>query len=229
MDTDRNAWPLNPLPAGVWLILLPIIGIEAAFQAGNQGWIGGAQAVGWRLAAITRYGFHDHVMTLILDGRTPGATELLRFLTYGFIHGGAVHLMFAVVMTAALGKMVGEVFPTRALLAVWFAALIIGAATYGMIVDDPQRRLFGAYPGVFGLVGAFTFLMWVDLAAKGANKYRAFVLIGMLLLVRLLLGLFSGGDVTWIADLAGFAAGFLISFVVSPGGWPRVVARLRQR
>jgi len=29
--------------------------------------------------------------------------------------------------------------------------------------------------------------------------------------------------------LAGFAAGFLLSFAVSPGGWSRVVAAIRQR
>ncbi|MEY4697689.1 MAG: hypothetical protein RIT14_2117, partial [Pseudomonadota bacterium] len=38
-----------------------------------------------------------------------------------------------------------------------------------------------------------------------------------------------GGGYEWVADLAGFATGFALSFVVSPGGWRRVVAKLRQR
>jgi membrane associated rhomboid family serine protease len=228
MDTDRNASPLNPLPAGVWLIVLPIIAIEAAFQAGAQGWIGGAQAVGWRLAAIERYGFFDTVFEWMLVGWRFTPEHVLRFVSYGFVHMGAVHALFVVVLAAALGKMVGEIFRLPALLAVWFTALIVGAVTFGLLVDAPQP-LVGGYPGVFGLVGAFTFLMWVDLAAKGANRYRAFLLIGMLLLIRLILGLISGADVAWIADLAGFGAGFALSFLVSPGAWPRVVERLRRR
>lgn len=228
METDRNAWPLNPLPLGVWLILLPIIAIEAAFQAGNQGWIGGAQAVGWRLTAIERFGFFDTVFEWMRQGGRFAPEHLVRFVSYAFVHVSAVHVLFVVVLTAALGKMVGEIFRLPALLAVWMTAVVTGALVYGLVLDSPQP-LVGGYAGVFGLVGAFTFLMWADLAAKGANKYRAFLLIGMLLLVRLLLGLISGGDVTWIADLAGFAAGFLLSFLVSPGAWPRVLDRLRQR
>ena len=42
-------------------------------------------------------------------------------------------------------------------------------------------------------------------------------------------GLFFGGSATWVADLAGFVAGFLLSFIVSPGGWSRVMQKIRQR
>ena len=89
--------------------------------------------------------------------------------------------------------------------------------------------LIGAYPPVYGLIGAFTFLLWVGLAAQGANKLRAFSMIGFLLGVQLLFGVLFGGGWEWLADIAGFAAGFGLSFVVSPGGWARVVAGLRQR
>ena len=89
--------------------------------------------------------------------------------------------------------------------------------------------LIGAYPPVYGLIGSFTFLLWVGLAAAGANKYRAFSMIGFLLGVQLLFGLLFGGGSEWIADLAGFAAGFALSFVVSPGGWAKVMAMIRQR
>ena len=42
-------------------------------------------------------------------------------------------------------------------------------------------------------------------------------------------GLLFGGGWDWVADLAGFATGFLLSFVVSPGGWARVREKIRQR
>jgi hypothetical protein len=39
----------------------------------------------------------------------------------------------------------------------------------------------------------------------------------------------SGHDLSWAADLPGFVAGFLLSFLVSPGGFARVRDRIRQR
>ena len=42
-------------------------------------------------------------------------------------------------------------------------------------------------------------------------------------------GLLFGGGWEWVADLTGFATGFLLSFVVSPGGWARVRDKIRQR
>lgn len=90
-------------------------------------------------------------------------------------------------------------------------------------------QLIGAYPAVYGLIGAFTFLLWVNLARVGANKYRAFSLIGALLFFQLVFGLLFGAGWDWVADITGFAAGFLLSFVVSPGGWARVMDKIRQR
>jgi membrane associated rhomboid family serine protease len=92
-----------------------------------------------------------------------------------------------------------------------------------------EMPLVGGYPAVYGLIGAFTFLLWVNLAAVGANKFRAFTLIGFLLAVQLLFGVLFGGGTEWVADIIGFAAGFAISFVVSPGGWARVREKMRQR
>ncbi|MFN4131240.1 MAG: rhomboid family intramembrane serine protease, partial [Paracoccaceae bacterium] len=74
-----------------------------------------------------------------------------------------------------------------------------------------------------------TFPLWVKLAAAGANKYRAFTLIGFLLGIQLIFGLLFGGGYEWVADLTGFATGFALSFVVSPGGWGRVLEKVRQR
>ena len=59
---------------------------------------------------------------------------------------------------------------------------------------------------------------------------RAFSLIGALLGFQLLFAiLFQSADTAWIAEIAGFAIGFLLSFVLVPGGLARVVAHLRQR
>ncbi|MGP1356864.1 MAG: rhomboid family intramembrane serine protease, partial [Roseicyclus sp.] len=61
------------------------------------------------------------------------------------------------------------------------------------------------------------------------NRMQAFGLIGALLATQLLFGVIQGDFGIVVADLSGFVAGFLLSFVVSPGGWRRALDRLRQR
>ena len=41
--------------------------------------------------------------------------------------------------------------------------------------------------------------------------------------------LFQDGSLTWIAEIAGFGCGFLLSFLLVPGGISRVMRQIRQR
>lgn len=228
MSSPENISPVNPLPPVVVALAAVIFLIEAAFNLGARGLVGGPEAIGWRTMAIGTYTPSGLLFDRMLEtGRYP-VEHLLRFVTYPFIHVNFTHMLFAAVLLLALGKFVGEVFRWWAVLLVFFASAIVGAVVYGVFVDS-RIALVGAYPAVYGLIGAFTFLLWVDLAAHGANQYRAFTLIGLLLFIQLVFGVFFGSGPDWIADIAGFATGFLVSFVVSPGGWSRVLDKLRRR
>lgn len=225
---DRNAPPLNPLPAIVWALALPIIAMEIVVGLGGTGVVGGLEGAGWRLQALERFVFSPPLMQAMIDRSDYPLLQIMRLVTYPFVHGSTTHAVFVVVILLALGKMVGEIFRWWAVLVVFFGAAIAGAFAY-MLVPGNAAPLFGGYPATYGLIGGFTFLLWVNLAAVGANKYRAFSLIGFLLGIQLLFGLLFGGGYEWVADVAGFAAGFLLSFVVSPGGWARVLDKIRQR
>ncbi len=228
MHQNPNAPPINPLPPVVVALVMIIAGIEGFFSLGRAGLIGGPEAIGWRLTAIRDYGFSGDILRwMIKTGQVP-PDQLVRFVTYPFVHFTFTQALFVVVFLLALGKTVGEVFRPWAVLLVFFASAIMGALAYGLLTQDP-RALVGGFPAVYGLIGAFTFLLWVNLAAKGANKYRAFTLIGFLLFIQLVFGILFGGRNDWVADLAGFATGFLLSFIVSPGGWSHLLARLRKR
>jgi len=227
MHTDPNASPINPLPPVVVALALAIAGIELVLNLGARGLIGGQAAVGWRLAALEAYAIPGGLQAWMLETGRFEAENLVRYLTYSFVHVSFTHMAFVVVFVLALGKMVGEVFRPWALLLVFFGAAIAGAVAYGML--GQRAGLIGGYPAVFGLIGAFTFLLWVDLAVRGANKYRAFTLIGFLLFIRLVFGLLFGASLDWVAELVGFFTGFGLSFLVSPGGWSRVLMKLRQR
>jgi membrane associated rhomboid family serine protease len=226
---DPNAPPLNPLPPVVWALALPIIAMEIVLGLAGRSLIGGAEGVGWRLQALERFAYSPEFMRYLVGTGQYPLDGLHRLLTYPFVHGSTVHAVFVVVILLALGKMVGEVFRWWAVLAVFLGSAVAAAGIYTAVLPGVSQPLVGGYPAVYGLIGAFTFLLWVRLAAGGANRYRAFTLVGFLLGAQLLFGMLFGGGWEWVADLAGFATGFLMSFVVSPGGWRRVVERLRQR
>ncbi|PZR00457.1 MAG: rhomboid family intramembrane serine protease [Cereibacter sphaeroides] len=228
MNRAPNTAPLNPLPWVIWALALPMIAMEIVVSLGAGGIIGGDQGVGWRLDALQRFAFSPPLMREMLDERLYPWQQMMRLVTYPFVHVSVTHTLFVVVIMLAIGKMVGEVFRWWAVLLVFFGSGIVGALAFTM-VPQLQSPLIGGYPPVYGLIGAFTFLLWVNLAAVGANKYRAFTMIGFLLGVQLLFALVIGGIWDWVADFAGFATGFLMSFVVSPGGWARVREKLRQR
>ncbi|MBF9043357.1 rhomboid family intramembrane serine protease [Rhodobacterales bacterium HKCCE4037] len=225
---DHTVSPFNALPPVVVALAVVIFGLELMFQAATAGLLGGQGGVGWRLAAMQDYAVLDQVWTWMRTNGIYPPEHLLRFVTYPLIHGGFVHAIFVVVFILALGKMVAEVYSTLAFLAVFWVSAVMGALGFVTILNS-DAPLVGGYPGVYGLIGAFTFLMWMRADAEGSNKMRAFALIGMLLGIQLLFSLINGDFGTVVADFSGFLTGLLLSFVVSPGGWARLVRRMRQR
>lgn len=228
MDLDHNAHPLNPLPGVVWLLALPIAVIEIALSLAGYGLIGGPAAVGWRLDAMQNFAFSTPIFQWMLANSYFPPEHLIRFVSYAFIHIGPTHAMFVVVFILALGKYVGEVFRPWAILLIFFASAILGALAYGLL-SFSQMPLIGGYPPVYGLIGAFSFILYTRLGERGANRMGAFTLIGFFLGVQMFYSLAFGGSREWIADLAGFLTGFGLSFVVAPGGPARVVQAIRRR
>lgn len=225
--------PLNPLPPVIWLLTLPIIAAEALFALGQAGLIGGAEGVGMRLNAIRMTALPPELFQRVWTIGAIDFDQMYRALTYSFIHMSLTHALFVVVFTLALGNLVAQQFRTPAVLALFFGSAIGGALIYAVVLQLIGARpspLIGGYPAVYGLVGAFTFLLWTKLAAVNANRLRAFTLIGMLLVFQLVFGLVFGGAGTgWIAEIGGFVTGFGLSFVLVDGGLRRTLTQLRQR
>lgn len=228
MRDGHDLSPINPLPPVVWALLLPIVAMELVLGAGNAGLAGGRDAVGWRLDAIQRFAYAPEVTRWMWDTGQWPAEHVMRFVTYPFAHASVTHAVFVGVFLLALGKMVGEVFRGWATATIFFGAGIAGALAYTALPGVTQP-LIGGYPPVYGLIGAFTFILWARLGAANANRARAFSLIGFLLGIQLIFGLIFGATWDWVADVAGFATGFALSFLVVPGGWAALRARIRHR
>ncbi|MCL3881952.1 rhomboid family intramembrane serine protease [Marivita sp. GX14005] len=224
----HNEPPLNPLPPVVIALFLVIVGLEIAFGLGSRGIVGGPGAVGWRLGVLERFAFSAEIVTWMREtGRWP-PEHLMRFVTYPFVHANFTHALFAGVMLLALGKMVGEALGSFAVLAIFFGSAAGGALVYALI-HASALPLIGAFPAVYGLIGGFTYLLWLRLGQMGEKQIRAFTLIGFLLFIQLIFGLLFGASAEWIADLSGFAIGFGLATVLVPGGWQKLHFRLRRR
>ena len=231
---DLNTPPLNPLPPVVWLLALPMIAVEVSANAGANGMVGGAAAVGWRVEWMQLFGFAPDYLRWMIENNQYPLAGLWRLVTYPLVHADVSHALFVVVILLALGKFVGEVYRWWALLATWIFATIIGALAY-TAVPFAHAGLLGGYPGDYGLIGAYSFMLWVRLVGNGDNQLRAFQLIGFLLALQVIFavvgvafyGIERGTTWDFVADIAGFVAGFVLAFVVSPGGWARVLTKLR--
>lgn len=228
MPQDSSTNPVNPIAPVVIVLVLVVVAVEAVLSLAGAGLVGGQAGIGWRIAAVEDWGYSPAVWELVVTRGNWSVDILKRFVTYGFVHGSFTHALFGAALLLALGKFVGDIFHWAAVLAVFVAGLIAGAVAFGLFVDG-ARPLFGCYPGVYAMIGAFTYVLWLRLGQKHENRLRAFRLIGMLMLFQLLFGLAFGAEPSWIADVAGFVAGFLLSVVVSPGGFGALRARLQAR
>ena len=213
---------LPPLAVGLASLILAI---EAAFQLGARGLLGGPGAVGWRIEAMTSFGLSSPLLRQAGAMRSLDVDALLRLGTYPFIHLGATHAVFGAVLTLALGKAVSERFSAWAMAGILVAGAFGGALAYVLFFDG-RTLLVGIYPAVYGMIGAYTWSLWME--REGRGRIMAFRLIGVLLVLQLIVRLTIGGGPEWIADLGGFAAGFAASFVLAPDGGARL-RRLRDR
>jgi membrane associated rhomboid family serine protease len=128
----------------------------------------------------------------------------------------------------ALGKMVAEVRGQIAFVVIFVLSGVGGAIAYGLLLNDPAW-LTGSYPSAYGLIGGYSFVMWRHLAGQGSQQLRAFSLIGILMGIQLLWGVFFETGTLWVAELAGFFCGFGLSFLLAPGEWARLRAKLQRR
>lgn len=220
--------PVNPLPPIVTITFLAIAGVEAGLSLGEAGIIGGPGAIGWRLGLIRDYAFSGQIFDwMMTNGRWP-LSEVMRLVTYPFIHLGFTHALFAMVLLLALGKLVSEALGPLAFATIFVIAGAGGAALYGALLNE-ETWLAGAYPSVYGLIGGYSYVMWRHLTNTGGQQYRAFSLIAVLMGIQLIWGVFFEVGLQWVAELAGFFIGFGLSILLAPGGLARIRDGIRRR
>ena len=90
----------------------------------------------------------------------PGAPpfELWQLVTYGFLHGGFLHLAFNMLGLYMFGPDIERLFGSRFFAAYWFASVVAAALAHLLFAtggSGPPVPTVGASGGVFGLLLAF--------------------------------------------------------------------------
>ncbi|MCV6823628.1 MULTISPECIES: rhomboid family intramembrane serine protease [Halocynthiibacter] len=219
--------PFLALPWAVVCLALVVAGVEGYLLLSEFGAFGPAK-IGMRGTAIQEFGFNGAVVSYFLEtGRiVPG--HLMRLFTYSFVQPGFSQAVFIAVLVLALGKLTAESLGNVALLIIFFASAFIAAFVYGLVFGA-QAIAYGGYPGVFGLIGAYTFIRYQEYAASGGPKTRAFKLIAVLAGLRLFLAFFYGWQSNWVADFAAFPVGVILAIALVPGAFAGFVAKMRRQ
>lgn len=227
-DPDHNASPFNPVPPAILAVVAVIAVIELAFQAGAHGLAGGAEAVGWRLEALQRFAFFDALWDYQVRSGDWRVDGLWRLVTYSFLHASLTHALFAGVLLLALGNFVSRLFHPAAMLLVIAGASAFGAVAYGTL-NDTEVPLYGAYPAVYGLLGMYTWSLFVQAEEMGRSKLTAFRLVAVLVGIQVIFIAIGGRWDSLTAEIAGFVAGFALATPAAPGGLKRLRHRLQGR
>lgn len=204
-------------------IAIAILVIELAVTAGARGLVGGPLGIGWRANLIEQFAVSDRLFEWMWATGNWSLPDLARFVAYAFVHVSFSQAVFAAVFVLALGKFVGDVAGGLRATVIFLGSAIVGALVYVLVVQD-AGFLTGGFPGAYGLIGAFSYVLMTRLEQMGGNQLQAFQLLGILMAIQLGFGLIFGGPPHWIADLAGAGAGFALMALMQPGalvGWIR--------
>ncbi|MXU64480.1 rhomboid family intramembrane serine protease [Oceanomicrobium pacificus] len=230
MDAQRQPIFL-PVPWPVWLLVGLILVPEIILSGAGFGLWGGAEGIGWRSEALVRFAFFDAHFEHVRQTGRDMAGLVTRTLSYSFVHFAPLHAGLAAAIALALGTAVARRFAPLPFLMLLILSAAAGAMAFGL-ATQARVPLAGAYPMIYGLIGAYSWTLFLAAGTDRRKQVAAFRLIGVLVVLQFIYRAILGGGPDWVADLAAFGAGFLLSFGLADDGPDRLRGwrdRLRQR
>lgn len=128
------------------------------------------------------------------------------FLTYGFLHGGPIHMLVNMATLWSIGLLVLDRIGPKGLALLYLGALLGGAVAYG-VISESLRLMVGASGALFGLAGAMVIWLWVDRDLHAGNLRLMWNLLGYLLAMNLVMYWALDGQLAWETHLGGFLVG----------------------
>ena len=184
-------------------ILLP----EVVLVGADQGVWGSAD---WRAEAYR----HGAFWSGLLAGWSPlyPKQTLVMFVSHGFLHDGALHLVMNLATLASLGAPILRDVGHVRFLALYGAAMIGGGGAFALL-GPVEQPMVGASGALFGLAGALVCWRAIDAWRDGdgfGGLGRALTLPSAALLsVHIILHALADGQIAWQAHLGGYIVGLM--------------------
>jgi len=149
-----------------------------------------------------------------------------RFVTYMFLHGGFIHLLFNMMALFSLYLLAKTHFPRYAWLVIFFVSGILGGLAE--VIFNPQvRGVVGASAGVFGLWGGALAAAWRyskgDSEERPWGNARNLDMLKKWLVINFVIGLLIPG-IAKFAHAGGLLVGLVFGMLYPISGQPRLLA-----
>ena len=146
--------------------------------------------------------------------------EQYKLLTYLFVHGSALHLLFNMIFLFVFGDNVEDAMGHIRFIFFYLTCGVISALVYCFVADIPEAPLVGASGAVSGVIGAYLMLhpnirVWVLIPfpklAFIPLRFSAGIVIGVWIVYQLASAiLLPSQTVAWWAHVGGFFTGAIL-------------------
>lgn len=191
-------------------IIITCCVVEAVLQLADWGVI---DAVRLRFLAYEYGGF----WVGLLQSWAPNfpSQPYVMFLTYGFLHGGALHLVVNMVTLWSLGQAVTDRVGPRGF-ALLYAGSLIGGATGFALLASTLAPMVGASGALFGLAGGLLAWGYVDRFTLQEALWPVARAAGLLLTLNVVMWWALDGQLAWETHLGGFITGWVVALMIDP-------------
>lgn len=199
---------LKPNHILLYSLIIACSVIEVALSLGDLGLIGPARMRG----LVYDYGAF---WPGLLGNWKPNYTAqpFAMFVTYGFLHGGLLHLTVNMFTLWSLGRAILDRIGQGSFGLLYVGAILGGGTGFALLAPG-LRPMVGASGALFGLAGALLAWKYMDHHADRAARWHIARDVMLLAGLNLLLWWAMDGQLAWQAHLGGFLAGWVAAFVI---------------
>lgn len=197
----------------IWSLVGICVLIEAVLSLGDLGVLGTTRL----RQTVLEYGaFWPGVMRGGWQPNYPGQAWAM-FVTYGFLHGGMVHMATNMLTLLSLGPLVAERVGSRGLALLYAGSILGGAVGFGLLAAS-YNPMVGASGALFGLAGGLLAWDYVDRFTLRARLWPVARMALFLIAMNVALWWALNGQLAWETHLGGFAAGWVLALLIDPRG-----------
>jgi membrane associated rhomboid family serine protease len=197
----------------IWSLIGICVLIEVALTLGDYGLSGVARL---RQTVFENGAFWPGLVRGGWQPNFPGQGWVM-FVTYGFLHGGPVHMITNMLTLLSLGPLVAERIGVRGLAVLYAGSMLGGAGGFGLLAET-YSPMVGASGALFGLAGGLLAWDYIDRFTLRARLWPVARMALFLVAINLALWWALDGQLAWETHLGGFASGWVLALLIDPRG-----------